>query len=319
MKAKLLKKKLILLMVSVLAAGTLCAPSVQAEENTAEEIDTEEKSAEEDPPVPLGLERFLALIRESDNPYLGYELFEHALVSYLHNHEQDALQDGKITDSEEAGQMDPEAQTETASAEETDTETQPDTEEAEEETQAAGDTEAQSDLTAESGEKKTFDNLIFVGDSRVVGMSGVGGYCYIGLQSIGYSWFTSEGTYMMQDMMAKYPDAAVVLCFGVNDPGNIGAYIDYYQTLIDNFPDTSFFMMSVNPVDETQARSCGYSITNGVIEEFNSILKEAFPDRYLDCYTYLDQSGFGSGDGVHYDAGTYMLIQEYAKFMINFM
>lgn len=162
-------------------------------------------------------------------------------------------------------------------------------------------------------------DIIFVGDSRVVGMASAGGYHYVGEVSMGYSWLTGEGTGWMLQEMAANPDAAIVLCFGINDLGNIGSYIGYYQTLINQYPDREWYFMSVNPVNEAAASACGYTVNNAMIEAFNQSLMSSFPDRYIDVYSYLLANGFGTGDGIHYDTGTYGNIQDYTLLMINAM
>ena len=159
--------------------------------------------------------------------------------------------------------------------------------------------------------------MIFVGDSRVVGMSETGKYCYVGKESIGYDWFVSEGIYQMLDQMYAWPEADVILCFGINDVANIGAYIAEYQYLMETYPETRFWFMSVNPVNDGMASSCGYFINSDMVRSFNDILQQAFPEEYLDCYSYLQENGFGTPDGVHYDMGTYVVIQEYAKYLIE--
>ena len=75
--------------------------------------------------------------------------------------------------------------------------------------------------------------------------------------------------------------------------------------------------MSVNPVNDAAASSCGYFINSDMVVSFNQLLEQAFPDRYLDVYSYLQQNGYGTSDGVHYDIGTYLVIQEYTKYLIN--
>lgn len=159
--------------------------------------------------------------------------------------------------------------------------------------------------------------MIFVGDSRVVGMSMAGGYCYVGKEGIGYDWFVSEGVYQMLDQMSICPQADVILCFGVNDVANIGSYVAEYQYLKENYPDTRFWFMSVNPVNDGMASSCGYFINSDMAVSFNRVMQQAFPEQYLDVYSYLQENGYGTSDGVHYDIGTYLVIQEYTKYLIN--
>lgn len=155
-------------------------------------------------------------------------------------------------------------------------------------------------------------DIIFFGDSRVVGMSmSAGGYHYIGKVSMGYQWTATEGLKLLEEKMAEYPQADIVMCMGINDPGNIGAYIGFYRSLAARCPDRRFWYLSVNPVSERLAAAHGYSIRNSMIEGFNSQLSAAFPDRYIDCYTYLTENGIGTGDGVHYAGNTYIAVQDF--------
>ena len=57
------------------------------------------------------------------------------------------------------------------------------------------------------------------------------------------------------------------------------------------YPDASFYIMSVNPVGD----ACS-GASNEEIRDFNAKLKESFPDQYLDCYDYLEQNGFSTVD-----------------------
>ena len=170
---------------------------------------------------------------------------------------------------------------------------------------------------AEEEQHREVTQVIFVGDSRVVGMSMAGGYWSVGQESIGYDWFVSDGVYQMIDQMNAWPDADVIFCFGINDVANIGSYIAEYQYLMESYPNTRFWLMSVNPVNDAMASSCGYFINSDMVVSFNSVLQQAFPEAYLDVYSYLQQNGYGTSDGVHYDVGTYLVIQEYAKYLIN--
>ena len=153
--------------------------------------------------------------------------------------------------------------------------------------------------------------LIFVGDSRTVGMGDaeeeIGDSCiYIGAVGEGYHWFTDFGMTQMEEAMKDYPDAPVVLNLGVNDLDMIDRYLELYRTFSDSYPDRSFYYMSVNPVTEKSAH-----VTNMEISAFNSRLRETFPEQYLDCNTYLMVQEFESADGVHYSEETYRMIHDY--------
>ena len=164
-----------------------------------------------------------------------------------------------------------------------------------------------------SYEYQQCSDMIFLGDSRVVGMAmSAGGYHYIGKVSMGYQWLVSEGISLLRGKMDEYPQADIVLCMGINDLGNIDSYIAYYRSLIDSYPGRRFWFLSVNPVSERLAAAHGYTVRNPMIEAFNARLQAAFPDRYIDCYSYLMENGVGTGDGIHYAGNTYSAIQDFS-------
>ena len=153
--------------------------------------------------------------------------------------------------------------------------------------------------------------LIFVGDSRTVGMGDAEADCddsclYVGAVGEGYSWFADTGIAQMEDAMKKCPEAPVILNLGVNDLDMIDHYVELYHSFQDNYPSHAFYFMSVNPVTEKSAH-----VTNMEISVFNSRLREEFPQQYLDCNTYLMTQDFESADGVHYSGDTYRMIHDY--------
>lgn len=175
----------------------------------------------------------------------------------------------------------------------------------------------------EDGKKTAFkENYIFLGDSRMVGMnqsvSGDDDVRYIAKVGQGYYWLnTTAGKELKKYLKAK-PEVTVVLALGVNDLGNISSYISYYQTLIKEFPSAEFYVLSVNPVDETVAASRGYTIKNKDITAFNKKLKAAFSDRYINSYKFLKtDDNLKTVDGVHYTAATYKLLYDYIMEQIS--
>lgn len=87
----------------------------------------------------------------------------------------------------------------------------------------------------------------------------------------------------MIDQMNAWPDADVIFCFGINDVANIGSYIAEYQYLMESYPNTRFWLMSVNPVNDAMASSCGYFINSDMVVSFNSVLQQAFPEAVFGC------------------------------------
>ncbi len=156
---------------------------------------------------------------------------------------------------------------------------------------------------------------IFVGDSRMVGMSARVSRtdtAFIAEVGSGYSWLRSTAALSLDRLIKMSPDAKVILAHGINDLANISSYILFYQNLTAKYPATDFYMLSVNPVDYEKALQSGYSqVTNEKIMSFNEALQEAFGSRYLDTYTYLEKKGFETNDGIHYQAATYQKLFNY--------
>ncbi|MCD7955774.1 MAG: hypothetical protein LUG93_08500 [Lachnospiraceae bacterium] len=168
------------------------------------------------------------------------------------------------------------------------------------------------DSTGKKGEYT--GKYIFVGDSRIVGMASAvsdSNTIFIGKVGMGLSWLKSTASNTLATYLNKDSTAKVIFAFGVNDLYNISSYITYYNTLIAKYPDTEFYMMAVNPVNETTAKKYGYSVTNSQIAAFNKKLKAAFSSIYVDTYTYLNSNGFGTSDGIHYTSATYKKIYSY--------
>ncbi|MCR1842696.1 SGNH/GDSL hydrolase family protein [Murimonas intestini] len=156
--------------------------------------------------------------------------------------------------------------------------------------------------------------FIFVGDSRTVGMQeAVKSFypedrCMFDAKSgEGYVWFRDTGMAQLESFISEAPDCPVILNLGVNDYKNINEYIELYQELFSSHPDTDFYIMSVNPVMDELCPA----ISNKIICDFNDKMKESFPDRYLDCYTYLLSTSLETMDGLHYTENTYIAIHDY--------
>lgn len=172
--------------------------------------------------------------------------------------------------------------------------------------------------TLDSTGKKVVEEFdgkyIFVGDSRIVGMASAvsdSNTIFIGKVSAGLSWLKSSASSTLATYLDADSNAKVIFAFGVNDLGNISSYITYYNTLIAKYSDTEFYMMAVNPVNETTAAKYGYSVKNSQIVTFNTKLEAAFSSIYVDTYTYLTTNGFSTSDGIHYTSSTYKTIYNY--------
>lgn len=151
-------------------------------------------------------------------------------------------------------------------------------------------------------------SLVFVGDSRAIGMQeAVGDACtYLGAEGEGYEWFASEGITELSALLSDSPAQTVILNLGVNDPKNISLYIDLYQSLMTEYPDASFYILSVNPLVDSD----DFNTTNEMIELFNATMESAFPENYIDSYSYLNEDGFETVDGLHYTEEIYRKIHD---------
>ena len=129
-------------------------------------------------------------------------------------------------------------------------------------------------------ELEEFETALFVGDSRVVGMSSASGrYSYIGKVGAGYNWLVNEAEAELRKMLDEYPNMDVVLSFGVNDLGNLESYIEEYRKIEADYPNTRIWVMSVMPVLESAEQANGYSVKNSTVDDFNTRLQEEFSER----------------------------------------
>lgn len=155
------------------------------------------------------------------------------------------------------------------------------------------------------------NKLIYLGDSRIVGMQqsiNKENVSYIAESGKGYDWLVNSARGSLDTLLNENPNQVVVLALGANGLG-ADNYITYYKELFNEYPNTKFFIMSVNPVDESKTKENNYEITNSQIEDFNTKIKNSFSDKYIDAYNGISE--YTSGDGVHYDASTYQKVHEY--------
>lgn len=165
----------------------------------------------------------------------------------------------------------------------------------------------------------TKSELIFVGDSRTVGLGQVigGSPKYIGKIGEGYEWLIRKAVKELEKELQEYPASSVVLNFGINDLGNITNYILYYQSLFAKYPDAAFHVVSIHPIEQKLAKRAGYCVTNEQIELFNTQMRAAFPGNFIDTYSYLMNQNYivskgkSTVDGVHYTAAGYQAIYNY--------
>ena len=167
--------------------------------------------------------------------------------------------------------------------------------------------------------------ILWVGDSRTLGLRDAlhkterdDEDLFVGAVGEGVHWFRDQGMYDMGDAIDQNPDLPVVLNLGVNDPQLIDEYIPIYQEVIQKYPDTDFYILSVNPIDEEFLIEDG-QVLDAVFDDINSLniarmnirLKEEFGSRYIDSASFLKEEGYETVDGLHYSTQTYLKIHDY--------
>ena len=156
------------------------------------------------------------------------------------------------------------------------------------------------------------DKLIYVGDSRIVGMKDTindSSSKFISEVGVGYDWLKNTASSSIDNELKDNSNSIVILSLGVNDLQNIDDYISFYDELIKKYSSNKFYILSVNPFDESKTSSNGYSVTNKDINKFNDKLKSKFASNYIDTNNGI--STFDTDDGVHYNSETYKKINDY--------
>ena len=189
----------------------------------------------------------------------------------------------------------------------------------------AEETEKTAEVLSAGDEPMPEHRILFVGDSRTLGMRDALGRAGIACQDVfvgrvgeGVRWFREEGKAEMDRAIRDNPTLPVVLNFGVNDPQEINNYIVTYWDCIREHPDTDFRILSVNPIDEEflieddlVPDSVFDQINNLNIARMNVRLKEEFGRRYLDSASFLRSDGFDTVDGLHFSTATYLKIHDF--------
>jgi hypothetical protein len=190
----------------------------------------------------------------------------------------------------------------TASAEEMTTEAAPSAEALQYEQELAA-------VTAEQASRQ----IIFIGDSRTVGMNnaiGNDGNIWSAKVGMGYSWMKNTGVPQVEASINANTD--VVILMGVNDVRSL-SYTNKYVSYLNDKAATwkalgaNIYYVSVNPmVFETSSYP---GITNAVIESWNTRMQQGLSAdiTYIDTYTQV-LGQLSSKDGIHYNNSSYKTI-----------
>ena len=181
------------------------------------------------------------------------------------------------------------------------------------------------DVTTNTGDKITYDvvvrdvkvhrnNTLWVGDSRTVGMNGTFNNSLEVIAKVG------EGYYFMDSHRSEILEKRgynIIFNMGCNDLGNINNYLNWFNSLPDEFVrENNIYVMSVNPVEEEKSKTWS-TIENGTIKWFNANMKQLLRKdiTYIDAYDYMicnpDYWLTYENDGVHYTGQTNINIYNY--------
>ncbi|MCR5157220.1 MAG: SH3 domain-containing protein [Butyrivibrio sp.] len=157
---------------------------------------------------------------------------------------------------------------------------------------------------------------LFVGDSRTVQMQlavGTDDKAYIAKVGEGYNYFKNTAI----DAIPQYAGrgTTMIINFGVNDLRNASKYVQLVNSHMDEWTEAGItvYYSAVTPVGSSA------SVSNGQIEAFNTTLKDGLDSRvhWIDSYSYLQQVGFSSKDGLHYNKETYKNLYSYYMAVIS--
>lgn len=157
--------------------------------------------------------------------------------------------------------------------------------------------------------------VIFVGDSRTVGMKaavGSNNHIWSAKVSMGYDWMVSTGVPAIENKVSS--STAVCILMGINDFQGVPArkyasYINQCATRWDAKGASTYFV-SINPVG-SPSKGSYKTITNNSIMNYNEQVKNNLASNvgYIDTYSQIINN-FKTIDGIHYDPSTYKAIYD---------
>jgi len=186
-------------------------------------------------------------------------------------------------------------------------------------------------------EESYFDDALFVGDSRIVGLmlySGLTQATFYAEKAVNVNNLLANEIMMQTggqritilEALENKTFGKVYIKMGLNELGwrNLDMFVDAYGRIIDQMrksqPEAVFYVMSTLPVSEKRATGDPH-FNNERIMEFNELIKEMTWMKnvfYLDVFSSLiDDSGFlpdeAATDGVHLNKDYCLLWLDFLK------
>ena len=146
-------------------------------------------------------------------------------------------------------------------------------------------------------EKRIYDDWVWVGDSRTVGMAAVTPITTIAEVGVGIG-FLREHIEEITQLRGKN----IVFNLGVNDLENVKEYLKLLNSRPPKFlKENNLIVLSVNPCAGI------YSELNEQIDQFNTLMENNLEPSilWIDSNSWMLENGFATHDGLHYDDDTY--------------
>lgn len=177
---------------------------------------------------------------------------------------------------------------------------------------------------------KGYAGLIIVGDSRTAYMKETPNITkkypktiFIAKAGSKYDWMENTAFPELEQYLNSKQKYIVVFNHGVNDLEDLELYKSFYSSKITNNPNYNkhkYYFMSVNPIFKNCRTDRMFFMPNHkiqYIQNFNKSMQSFWGKRnYIDCYSYLINTGYDSYDGIHYEDNTNIKIMNY---ILNFI
>ena len=164
---------------------------------------------------------------------------------------------------------------------------------------------------------KQISGVYYLGDSRTIGLKSAfdNNESAIAFDGANYTNFITDSSTLKNKLYNKDETYNVVLNYGVNDLYNVEKYCSGYNSLANEMSDHNFYVVSVNPVDDSKT----VNINNQDINEFNDKIKTCISNvsniKYCDVSSKATSSAWNNylSSGTNYTTDGYNFIHSKIK------
>ena len=153
--------------------------------------------------------------------------------------------------------------------------------------------------------------ILLVGDSRTVFLKHYfenddAGITWICKSGAGLSWLTSTAEKEIAARLNGKTDLYIWL--GANDAGYMDRYVAYYNKMIPEWKKqgANVYIIAVGPIESDPY------VSDATVKKMNVMLKNDVQGAtFMSLYYYMQNNGFKTIDGIHYDYATCKLVYDY--------